>query len=282
MPSPSSNPPSSTAEGTTASHSPGIDIDRITPTIRPEGRLVMYQNWRDLLFLHWPVPAEMLRPLIPRELELDLFEGTAYVGLIPFRMCGIRPVGLPAVPRLSRFCETNVRTYVHYKGQAPGVWFFSLDAANALAVRIARGWFHLPYHYSRMYLEHERPARGRTRDDLQELVEHPILYAGVRRYFEPIPASYVIRAQPVGLPKPAVPRTIEHFLVERYILYTQFRGKLFRGHVQHTPYPLQAAKLLSLSETMLTANDLNLAPAHPFAHFARGVNVKVFNWLPVL
>jgi uncharacterized protein YqjF (DUF2071 family) len=282
MTSPNSNPPSSTAEGTAACHSAGIVIDRIAPTIQPEGRLVMYQNWRDLLFLHWPVPAEMLRPLVPPELELDLFDGTAYVGLIPFRMSGVRPIGLPAVPWLSHFCETNVRTYVHYKGQAPGVWFFSLDAANALAVRIARAWFHLPYHYSRMYLEHEMPARRRTGDELEGSLEYPILYAGARRYFEPIPASYVIRAQPVGLPKPAAPRTFEHFLVERYILYTKSRGKLLRGHVQHTPYPLQAAKLLSLSETMLAANGLNLAPAHPFAHFARGVNVKVFNLLPVL
>ena len=127
----------------------------IAPTRRPLERPVMRQNWRDLLFVHWPVPPESLRPLIPEPLELDLFEGTAYVGLIPFTMTGVRPIGLPAVAGLSSFHETNVRTYVHVNGRDPGVWFFNLEAANSIAVRLARRLFHLPYHYARMFLEHE-------------------------------------------------------------------------------------------------------------------------------
>lgn len=115
-----------------------IAIDRMTPTMRPRGRVVMHQKWRDLLFLHWPISPALLRPLIPSRLDLDLFEGNAYVSLVAFRMMGVRPVGLPAVPRLSKFHETNVRTYVHFHGREPGVWFFSLDAANILAVKIAR------------------------------------------------------------------------------------------------------------------------------------------------
>ncbi len=131
-------------------------IDRLAPTRRPARRAVMRQGWQELMFLHWALPPASIRPLITGELELDLFEGMAYVGLVAFTMTGVRPVGLPAVPGLSNFHETNVRTYVHHRGRDPGVWFFSLDAANSVAVRLARGLFHLPYHRSRMFLERER------------------------------------------------------------------------------------------------------------------------------
>src|SRR4051812_19283047 len=116
----------------TARPSNGIEIDRIAPTHRPSGRTVMRQNWSDLLFLHWEVPVEALRLLLPPGVELDTFEGRAYVGLVPFTMTGVRPTLLPAFPPLSNFHETNVRTYVHFQGRDPGVWFFSLDAANSI------------------------------------------------------------------------------------------------------------------------------------------------------
>jgi uncharacterized protein len=99
-------------------------IDRLAPTRRPLRSAVMRQQWRDLLFVHWPIAADALRPLVPESLELDLFEGTAYVGLVPFTMTGVRPVGLPAVVGLSSFHETNVRTYVRLADRDPGVWFF--------------------------------------------------------------------------------------------------------------------------------------------------------------
>jgi uncharacterized protein YqjF (DUF2071 family) len=108
--------------------------------------VVMWQSWLDLLFLHWPIRSDELRVLIPPQLELDLFEGTAYVGLVAFTMTGVRPRGLPAVPGLSRFHETNLRTYVRVADRDAGVWFFSLDAGSAVAVRLARSLFHLPYH----------------------------------------------------------------------------------------------------------------------------------------
>src|SRR5215470_10299103 len=119
----------------------------------------MRQNWRELLFLHWEIRPDRVRRLVPPQLDLDLFEGTAYVGLVPFTMTGVRPVGLLPVPRLSRFHETNVRTYVHRAGRDPGVWFFSLDAANRLAVLGARIGFHLPYYHARMILEPLPPSR---------------------------------------------------------------------------------------------------------------------------
>src|SRR5579859_5771812 len=110
----------------------------------PAGRWVMAQNWHDLLFAHWPLPAAILRPHVPARLEIETFGGQAWLGVVPFRMSGVRLRGTPAVPWLSAFPELNVRTYVVADGK-PGVWFFSLDAANPMAVAIARAWFHLPY-----------------------------------------------------------------------------------------------------------------------------------------
>jgi uncharacterized protein len=245
-----------------------LPIDRITPTQRPRQRAVMRQNWRDLLFLHWAFSAESVRPLIPPELELDLFKDKAYIGLVPFTMTGVRPVGLPAVPGLSSFHETNVRTYVHHSGSDPGVWFFSLDAANLLAVRLARGLFHLPYHHARMFLEREGPSGSAQ--------PKTILYAGVRRWPEPTPASYLIRAMITGPVEPARPGTLEHFLAERYLLYSRKDGKLYQGRVYHTPYPLQPAAVVSLDENMLAITGLQSPPSAPLAHFAEGVDVEVF------
>jgi uncharacterized protein len=243
-------------------------IDRIAPTLRPLERPVMRQNWRDLLFVHWPIACESLRPLIPAPLELDLFEGTAYVGLIPFTMTGVRPIGLPAVAGLSSFHETNVRTYVHVDGRDPGVWFFNLEAANSIAVRLARRLFHLPYHYARMFLEHE----ARTCTDQAT----SILYAGTRRWPGPLPASYSVRATPAGPGHPATQGTLAHFLVERYILFTYRNGRLHQGRVHHTPYPLESAKILSLDETLLAAAGITRPDTTPLAHFSTGVNVEIF------
>ena len=127
----------------------------------------MRQKWRDLLFLHWAVAPEAIRPLIPPQLELDLFEGTAYIGLVPFTMTGVRPVGLPPVWGLSSFHETNLRTYVRLGDRDPGVWFFNLEAASSVAVRVARALFHLPYHRARMFLERERRGIKKTRQSPQ-------------------------------------------------------------------------------------------------------------------
>jgi uncharacterized protein len=247
---------------------PSPEIDRIGPTREPRRWPVMRQNWRELLFLHWPVPPEVLRPLVPLQLELDLFDGTAYVGLVPFTMTGVRPVGLPPVRGLSSFHETNVRTYVHREGRDPGVWFFSLDAANRVAVALARSWYHLPYYHARMFLEREAAPRP---DD-----PRPILYAGVRRRPDPRPASYLIRAAPTGPVRSAGPGTLEHFLVERYLLYALADDRLYRGQVHHHPYPLQSANVLSLDESLLAAADIPRPDRPPLGHFARGVDVKVY------
>jgi uncharacterized protein YqjF (DUF2071 family) len=240
---------------------PAAPIDRVAPTIRPPRRALMRQDWRHLLFLHWVVPPERLRPLVPDGLDLDLFEGRAYVGLIPFTMTGVRPVGLPAIPGLSSFHETNVRTYVHRDGRDPGVWFFSLDAANAPAVAVARTAFHLPYHHARMRLDVEPGA---------------IAYASRRLWPGPRPATCAIRCTPAGAPAPARVGTLEHFLVERYFLYAARPARLYRGQVHHSPYPLQTADVLKLDETLIAAAGIARPDAAPLAHYARGVDVEVF------
>ena len=115
----------------------------------------MRMRWEQLLFAHWPLPPHLLRPLIPQELDLDLRDGEAWLGIVPFTMRDVSPRLLPHIPSIADFHELNVRTYVSYRGK-PGVWFFSLDAASRLAVRVARAAFHLPYFDAHMKLERVR------------------------------------------------------------------------------------------------------------------------------
>ncbi|AMV37679.1 YqjF family protein [Planctomyces sp. SH-PL62] len=243
------------------------DIDRISPTLRPAGRTSMRQRWAELLFLHWPIPAETLRPLIPDALEIDAFDGVAYVGLVPFTMTGIRYSWAPPVPGTSRFHEVNVRTYVHYRGRDPGVWFFSLDAANALAVRVARRFWGLRYHFARMSL-----TRG----------PEGIAYRSDRLWPGPAPAGCDLAYQPEGTPRASAPGTLEHFLAERYILYTTHRGRLLSGRVHHPPYPLQPARVLHLEESLTAAADVpRPIGVDPLAHYASEVRVRVYPLRPV-
>jgi hypothetical protein len=228
----------------------------------------MRQDWHHLSFLHWKVPADQIRPLVPTTLELDLFEGDAYLGLVPFTMTGVRPVWAPAIAPLSNFHETNVRTYVHFEGRDPGVWFFSLDAAARLAVLAARALFRLPYFYARMSLTVSEDEAG--------AVPASVAYASTRRWPRPTAATSTVRVTPLGTPAPAVPGTLDHFLAERYLLYTTKHGKLYRGQVHHTPYPLQPARVSLLEESLIGAAGLSRPPTTPIAHYAREVRVEIF------
>lgn len=240
-----------------ADHATG-GIDRIAPTRRPDGANAGTQRWRELLFLHWPVPPEVMRPLIPEGLELDLWEGRAWVGLVPFAMEGVRPGWLPEALSFT-FLETNARTYVVRDG-APGVWFFSLEAASWLAVQAARLGWGLPYHHARMSLTREGEAR---------------VYETTRR--APGAPGLSARFTPGTALGPSAPGTLEHFFLERYYLFAQRSGALWRGQVHHPPYPAQRVDVHELQEDLIAAAGLP-APAEPpaFAHYAAGVDVEVF------
>lgn len=232
--------------------------------------VVMRPGWHHLLFLHWEVAPEALRALLPPGLELDLYEERAYVGLIPFTMTDVRPRHLPPLPLPRRlyqdFHETNVRTYVRVNGGEPGVWFFSLDAASRLAVLAARAWFRLPYFHARMRLRHRHQSDGR------ETAE----YFSRRVWPGPKPAKCAVKCAPHGVVRAALPDTLEHFLVERYLLYSRVGKTLYRGRVCHKPYRLQAAQVLSLEENLVAAAGIARPDAPPLAHYARSVSVEIF------
>ena len=156
------------------------------PWPKPSGPWIMLQSWHDLLFAHWPIPIEQMRALIPAQLALDTFAGSAWVGVVPFRMSGVRPRGFPALPWLSAFPELNVRTYVRSRdpqNPKPGVYFFSLEAANPLAVWIARTTFRLPYFNADMHCH----------DDGSQ-----IDYRSMRTHHNAPPARFVGRYRPTG------------------------------------------------------------------------------------
>ncbi len=267
---------------------PEDKIDRITPTFRPNQRVVMRQNWSDLLFLHWEFPLEEIQKLLPPGLTADVFDGKAYVGLVPFVMTGVRPAGFPAVPFLSDFLECNVRTYVHFEGRNPGVWFFSLDAANLIAVKIARTLWKLPYYHAKMEI---RKLREETTAPVPnftvkapERMNQPgnsveIAYSTQRFNSKKTDVFCQTRYRVDSDIIPSLPGSLEFFLAERYILYA-FSNRLLIGQVNHTPYPLQVAKVESLNENLLAAAGLSSPTGSPLAHYSSGVQVEVFPLRP--
>jgi uncharacterized protein YqjF (DUF2071 family) len=229
----------------------------------PAGPWVMAQSWHDLLFAHWPVDTAMLRLLLPPQLQVDTFEGQAWLAVVPFRMTGVRLRGTLAVPWLSAFPELNVRAYVTSGGK-PGVWFFSLDAGNSLAVAIARAWFHLPYFRARM--------RCAERDGW-------IHYQSERIHREASAAVLKGRYRPVGEAFCPHPGTLEHFLTERYCLCTtNGRRQIIRGEIHHPPWLLQRAEAEFEQNSMTESLEIALE-SRPLLHFARRQDVLV--WPPV-
>jgi uncharacterized protein YqjF (DUF2071 family) len=227
----------------------------------------MYQNWHHLLFLHWEIPVADLQKMIPPGLTVDTFEGKAYVGLIPFTITGVRAVMTPPLPWISSFHEVNVRTYVHHRGANPGVWFFCLDASCALAVAAARAMYKLRYLDADISFDAGKGPLPEIAFDSKRTDPRGQL-----------PANLHARYQPVeGAVRPAQPGSLEHFLCERYILYAQDEQQtLYRARVHHQPYPLQRAELLGLEETLVWAAGIRREDSIPMRHYAREVNVKVY------
>jgi uncharacterized protein len=222
----------------------------------PDGPWIMTQSWHDLLFAHWPLDPGVLARKLPVELPLDLFDGRAWIGVIPFHMTNVAPRGMPSLPMLSAFPELNVRTYVTLDGK-PGVYFFSLDAASTLAVIGARAVFNLPYYRAEMAMH-----TGTRR----------VTYRSVRR--SATNAQFAGTYEPVGAVSPAAPGTLEYFLTERYCLYTTTRaGEPRRLEIHHKPWPLQRADAQIAVNTMATAAGITLPPEAPLLHFAKRMDV---------
>ncbi|HTQ86865.1 MAG TPA: DUF2071 domain-containing protein [Candidatus Solibacter sp.] len=236
---------------------------RHRPWPLPKGPWVMAQRWHELLFAHWVVPASLLRPLIPSRLEIDTRDGQAWLGVIPFRMSGVRLRGTPPVPGLSAFPELNVRSYVTCDGK-PGVWFFSLDAGNAIAVAVARTWFHLPYFRARM----RSAGNG-------EWIE----YRSERTHSDAPPAKLQVRYRACGTEQRPEPGTLAHWLTERYCLYAaDARENIYCGEIHHAPWKLTSAESEFEANTMAEGLGVELPRMEPVLYFAERQEVLV--WPP--
>ncbi|MGQ0703882.1 MAG: YqjF family protein [Gemmatimonadales bacterium] len=215
------------------------------------------QVWHELAFLHWPVSSSTIRHLVPRELEIDEFDGSAWVAVTPFWMSGVMVRHLPALPGIGRFAELNVRTYVR-QGDRLGVWFLSLDAGSRLAVRVARWRFRLPYFYARM-------THRRGNDTIH--------YHSSRPGGPSFGASY----EPTGPVFTSRQDTLEYFLTERYCLYSQNRSRrLYQAEIHHVPWPLQRAQVQVDRNEMLASHGMVIA--HPPPHVMYAERLEVVVW----
>ena len=223
----------------------------------PQGPWIMVQIWHDLLFAHWPIPPEVMREHVPLELPLEVFDGQAWIGIVPFHMSNVRPRWVPPLPGFSRFPELNVRTYVTLDNK-PGVYFFSLDAGNLPAVWAARAFYHLPYFHAKMSADVAGDSINYRSSRLNGNAE-------LRGNYQPV--------APVRLREPG---TLEYWLTERYCLYTIHNGHVYRGEVHHLPWPLQDAAAEFQSNTMAAAANLSLPAEKPVLHFSKRQEVLIW------
>jgi len=213
----------------------------------------MAQSWQQLLFAHWRVAPAILAPLIPAGLELDTYNGEAWIGVVPFLMNNVHPRGTVSIPGVSKFPELNVRTYVK-RDNKPGVWFLSLDAGNPLAVRVARRLFHLPYYNAKMDIFSEKDwiqYRAHRSDQTAD-------FEGCYRATSP-----VFRAERGSL---------DEWLTERYCLYSaDAKGRLYRCEILHRPWSLQRAEAQITINTMVRG--ITLPDEPPLLHYADRLDV---------
>lgn len=228
----------------------------------PQKKPVMFQQWRDLGFFHWEYDPAIIQRSLPNGLTVDTFDGKAYLGVVPFFMDQIRLSFAPPVPYLSWFMETNVRTYVYDENGIPGVWFYSLDTNQPLAVTLARRFFGLPYYHAKM--------KGR-------FIDGAIHYATRRRGVAHADGSYFIY-QPTAPVRPTQPDTLEFFLLERYILFSKRGNRLAKGLVHHIPYQVAVADLEECDARLLTLNQFpDPGRAPDLAHYSPGVSVNIYS-----
>lgn len=236
---------------------PWNDSHRLWPL--PHLPWTMRQTWNDLLFAHYPIKLEVLQTLVPDVLPLDSFNGMGWIGVIPFHITDIRLRGLPPIPGTMQFPELNVRTYVTLDGK-PGVYFFSLDAANWLAVKMAQLFYHLPYLDADMMVKHSGPI---------------INYESRRR--NDIGATLVCSYRPISEPYHAVKGSFDEWMVERYCLYTlNNKGVPLRCDILHHPWLLQHAKAEFSQNTMLSKQGIQVESDQPILHFSKKMEVRMW------
>ena len=237
-----------------------VDETGHRPWPLPEGEWVQAQTWDRLLFAHWRVPEDELRRHVPAELPLDTFDGSAWVGITPFQLNGLRVRGLLPLPYLSSFPELNVRTYVTLDGKA-GIYFFSLDAASALAVEAARRLYRLPYFRARMSAD--------VRVD-------EVSYLSMRS--EDRPAVFRATYRATGAHEPPTPGSLEHFLTERYCLFTLHEGRPHWAEIHHPPWPLQTAEA-EIAENTMPPPGIELR-GEPLLHYSERQDVVIWGLEP--
>jgi len=227
----------------------------------PRDAWAMTQRWNDLLFAHWPVPAAQITALLPHGLAVDTFDGSAWVGVVPFWMDRIRFRGMPLVPGANHFPELNLRTYVRERhSNLSGVYFFSLDASNPMAVAVARTFFKLPYYWAHMSIA--------TEDQREFQYQSTRLFTLDNIRF---------RAKYKSLCQPSTKGGIEYFLTERYCLYTaDKRGNIFRGNIHHLPWPLEMAEAEIEINELPQAHGIRLPDTPPLLHYARELVVYIW------
>jgi uncharacterized protein YqjF (DUF2071 family) len=222
------------------------------------------QSWCDLLFAHWRIEAKALRSLVPPSLAIQEFDGSSWIGVVPFRMAGVMRRPFPDIPGLSAFPELNLRLYVERDGK-PGVWFLSLDATNPIAVWAARRMFHLPYFHADIDMK-------RASDTIE--------YTSTR-HSSPSAARFRAMYRPTSDVYHSTPGTLEHFLTERYCLYAQSpEGRVFRADVHHLPWPLQHADAEIHENRLHLSHGLTVSGPPETLHFARRLDVVV--WTPTV
>jgi uncharacterized protein YqjF (DUF2071 family) len=250
-------------QGCSVVDEPIMSAPQQRPWPRPKTPWVMFMRWHDLLFIHWPVSAHLLRPLIPETVELDTFDGSAWIGVVPFHMSDVRLRFLPSFTALA-FPELNVRTYVKFRGKT-GVWFFSLDAASKLAVWAAR-LLGLPYFDARMKVQ-----TGET------LVE----YRSLRTHRATPAAEFEASYGPTGPVYYSASDSLDRWLTARYALYGSKNGRVVHGEIDHPPWPLQPAEIDLRINTMADPLGLTLPNTKPLLHFARTLDVVAWPIVPL-
>ncbi len=248
---------------TPARQAEGLRETAHRPWPPPDRRWIQGQTWEQLLFAHWRVPEEALRAIVPPQLSVDTFDDSGWLGITPFRVTGLRLRGTFPIPYLSTFLELNVRTYVRH-GEHTGVWFFSLDASNPLAVRAARTAVHLPYYDARMRMD--------------VVADGSVHYRSDRTHRGAPPASFDAAYRPEGDVRPAAPGTLEYFLVERYKLFSATPVGLVQVTIAHRPWPLQRAVVRIDRNTMGEAAGVALKGEPALVHFGGRVDVRT--WWP--